>query len=47
MKYYYIKNKKGKVEIQTREKDITKTRIKRLEEQGKEIFKIIEIDNKK
>ena len=45
MKYYYIKNQKGKVEIQTRKKGITLTRIKRLEEQGKEIFKIVEIDD--
>ena len=46
MKYYYIKDKNGKVEIQTRKIGITLTRIKRLEEQGKTIFKVVEIDDK-
>ena len=46
MKYYYIKNQKGKVEIQERKKGITVTRIKRLEMQGKEIVKIVEVDDK-
>ncbi len=46
MKYYYIKNKDGKVEIQERKKGITLTRKKRLEEQGKTIFKVVEIDDK-
>ena len=46
MKYYYIKDKNGKVEIQERKKGITLTRKKRLEEQGKTIFKVVEIDDK-
>lgn len=46
MKYYYIKDKNGKVEIQERKKGITLTRKKRLEEQGKVIFRIVEIDDK-
>ena len=46
MKYYYVKDKKGKVEIQERKKGITLTRKKRLEEQGKTIFKVVEIDDK-
>ncbi len=46
MKYYYIKDKNGKVEIQERKKGMTIMRKKRLEEQGKTIVKTVEIDNK-
>ena len=46
MKYYYIKDQKGKIEIQERKKGITLTRKERLEMQGKEIIKIVEIDDK-
>ena len=46
MKYYIIENKNGKQEIQERKKGITLTRKKRLEEQGKKIVQIIEIEDK-
>lgn len=45
MKYYYIRDKKGNVEVQERKKGITLTRKMRLKEQGKEIFQIIDTNN--
>lgn len=46
MKYYIIEDKNGKQEIQERKKGITLTRKKRLEEQGKKIVRIVEIEDK-
>ena len=45
MKYYYIQDQNGKVEIQERKKGITITRKQRLKEQGKKIIKVVEIDD--
>lgn len=45
MKYYYIQDQNGRVEIQERKKGITITRKQRLKEQGKKIIKVVEIDD--